>query len=384
MRRSARALFVSNGHGEIAIAARIAQDLVPEIEADHLALVGQTHERGRLREVGPRRTLPSGGLIAMANLANIARDLRAGLLAHTLAQLRFLRAAGPSYDAVIAVGDAYALFMALQTRAGKSVFVGTAKSAYVAPYGPFERRLLGAASAVFVRDQATAQALRDRGIAATSANAIVDLYEAPSPAADDARAPFDTTIAIFPGSRETAYAQAVTLCRILWRVARMRGDDTGGILSVAPGLHAPRMASALALDGWTIGPSHCRHVAFSLRRDGREAVRAWTGPLQAAFGPAALVLGQAGTANEAAAAAGKPVVAYEPGLHSSWYRKRQIGLLGAALLVTRGSEERCASEIVRLLDDPARRAAMAAAGRERMGEPGGVRRIAREIERLCV
>ncbi|MBV9272112.1 MAG: hypothetical protein JO165_13545, partial [Candidatus Eremiobacteraeota bacterium] len=84
-------LFVTNGHGEEAIAARIAQELPrDEIAADHLALVGEFGHPSVMRDVGPRRTMPSGGLIAMGNVKNIVRDVRGGLVGHTLAQLRFL------------------------------------------------------------------------------------------------------------------------------------------------------------------------------------------------------------------------------------------------------------------------------------------------------
>ena len=62
-----RALFVSNGHGEIAIAARIAGE-IRGIACDHLALVGGEHAvGGALHDVGPRKGMPSGGLIAMAS-----------------------------------------------------------------------------------------------------------------------------------------------------------------------------------------------------------------------------------------------------------------------------------------------------------------------------
>ncbi len=76
---------MSNGHGEVAIADRIAAELPSTIACDHLALVGALRagsgERGssRMREVGPRRSMPSGGLIAMGNVRNILRDLQAGL-----------------------------------------------------------------------------------------------------------------------------------------------------------------------------------------------------------------------------------------------------------------------------------------------------------------
>ncbi|MBV8333484.1 MAG: hypothetical protein JO192_12150, partial [Candidatus Eremiobacteraeota bacterium] len=159
------ALFVSNGHGEASIADRIALELyaiAPSATVDHLALVGDTTS-DRMNDVGPRRAMPSGGLIAMGNVANIARDVRSGLLGLTLAQYRFLRAARKRYDAVVAIGDVYALAMALAA-GSPTVFVGTAKSVYVAPYGPFEERILRRASATFVRDEPTARRLRERGV----------------------------------------------------------------------------------------------------------------------------------------------------------------------------------------------------------------------------
>jgi len=137
-----RALFVSNGHGEIAIAARIAGE-TRGVTCDHLALVGGAHgSGGTLHDVGPRKGMPSGGLIAMGNVRNIARDVSSGLIAHTLAQLKFLRSSRGAYDAAVAVGDVFALIMTLQARARATIFVGTAKSVHHAKYGPVERRFI--------------------------------------------------------------------------------------------------------------------------------------------------------------------------------------------------------------------------------------------------
>jgi len=97
------------------------------------------------------------------------------------------------------------------------------------------------------------------------------------------------------------------------------------------------------------------------------------------------VVGQAGTANEAAAAAGVPVVAFEldRDRKTTWYRMRQHGLLGGALAVLPGDPAQAAAELRALLDDALRRTTMGALGRERMGGPGGALAIAREIgERL--
>lgn len=374
------ALFVSNGHGEVAIASRIAHEL-RGAQCDHIALVGDVRQGSILREVGPRRAMPSGGLIAMGNVRNIARDVAAGLVGHTLAQVRFMRSVRGTYDVAIAVGDVFALIMALQARARATIFVGTAKSVHHAPYGPMERRLIRAAQRVFVRDAATAQALRAHGIDAQPANVIADLYEASSQPRIDA--PFEPCIAIFPGSREAAYADAVALCGIVRELAA-RDARAGGVLSVAPGLDPARMRAALAQDGWSVRERPSEREPFSLYEGEREIVRAWRGPLGAMLASAQLVLGQAGTANEAAAAAGLPVVAYEPSSRGkrAWYRARQAGLLGGALLVVDGDVAQAARAVRELLGDAARREEMGRVGRERMGPPGGAKLIAGAIESL--
>lgn len=376
---SGRVLFVSNGHGEIAIAARIARELPPEISADHLALVGDPESSPELHDVGPRRAMPSGGLIAMGNVRNMARDIAGGLIAHTFAQLKFLYSVR-NYDVAVAVGDVFALLMAYQAKSHRTVYVGTAKSVYVAPYGPIERQIIGAASAVFVRDEPTAEHLRSAGIAAHAANVIVDLHAAAQDAGVET--PFDPQLAIFPGSREAAYDDAVRLCAIVRSLSAARAA-AGAMLSIAPSIDPLRMSEALRTAGWTIQALKNPQQPFSASFNGRELIVAWRGPLEAMLHGAALVLGQAGTANEAAAAAGIPVVAYENADNPAWYRRRQIGLLGDALLVVRGDAANAAREVAALLDDPVRRAAMDAAGKERMGPPGASKLIATEITRLC-
>lgn len=378
-----RVLFVSNGHGEIAIAERIARELPAEVRSDHLALVGalRGEEAGSvMHEAGPRRPMPSGGLIAMGNVRNIARDLAGGLLGHTLAQLRFLRSVRAAYDVAVAVGDIFALLMAQRARARATVYVGTAKSVYVAPYGPMEARAIRSAQSAFVRDDATVRSLKVRGVQARAANVIVDLYEPYRGA--DLDAGFAPYVALFPGSREPAYNDAVNLCRVVRELRRVQ-PHAGAALSVAPNLQHDRMAQALASDGWEVRAGGDNQRPFALLLDGEETVRAWRGPLGAMLENARAVLGQAGTANEAAAAWGIPIVAIENGGRRAWYRRRQIGLLGDALAIVHGPPQDAAREIAALLADPDRVARMGAAGRARMGEAGGARAVAAEIVRLC-
>ena len=352
-------LFVTNGHGEAAIAARIAQELraLAPLGTAHLALVGERLGGGAFVDVGPQRALPSGGLVAMGNVAAFARDLGAGFVGLVAHHVGFLRAARERYAAVVAVGDAYACALA-RLAGGPLVYVGTAKSVYVAPYGPGERRIIAGARRIFVRDAATAAALRAHGVAAEApGNVIVDLLAGGEHVAWSA----PVRLALLPGSRERAYADALQLAAV---VARVREGEPAldAVLSVAPNLDPAGFAPALA----------------------GGALRPWTGPLGGLLREATLALGQSGTANEAAAASGVPVVALElaGARRDAWYRRRQRGLLGEALLIVPGDEQSAAAAIGALLADPDRRARMGAAGRERMGGPGGARAIAGAIAGL--
>lgn len=383
---SSRLLFITNGHGEIAIADRIAQEvhaLDGAIAIDHFPLVGDSRS-AIMREVGPRRVMPSGGLLAMGNLRNIARDVSNGLLTLTFRQRRFLQRARGEYARVVAIGDVFALLMGLTVRAPLT-YVGTAKSVRVAPYGFFERRALRRADEIFVRDEPTAQRLREQGVDARApGNVIVDLFGEDDPRADIAAQGFVPMLAVFPGSRQSSYPDARFLLEVVRRVAQHR-PQLGAVVSIAPLLDAATFARGFRDDGWEVDEVSDARVPFTLRQNGRVVARAWNGPIGPLLARAQVVMGQAGTANEAAAAAGVPVVAFERNRDrkTTWYRMRQHGLLGEALAVLPGDLSQAAASLEALLDDAPRRAVMGARGRERMGGPGGARAIAREIvERL--
>ena len=239
-----RVLFVSNGHGEAAIADRIAREM-RELEPGsdpRPSCVGR-RERGGIDARGwpaPRdaqRRLDRDG-----QRTQPARDLRAGLLSLVAAQRRFLRSVRGSYDAAVAVGDVYCLAMARRAQT-KTIFVGTAKSVSVAPYGKFERRLLSRAQACFVRDEATVRSLREEGLSVEPcANVIVDLFaNGADPEAAAASAGFDPALALFPGSRPSAYEDAAFLLQVVAEVAAAH-RTAGAVLSVAPGLDPARFA----------------------------------------------------------------------------------------------------------------------------------------------
>src|SRR5579875_2425081 len=238
-------LFVTNGHGESAIAERIARELRGRSgeETQHFPLVGGGFGVPGFIDVGPRAELPSGGLVAMGNIRNLVRDLRAGFIPLWLRQRAFLRRSAGRHAVIVAVGDVYALAMAYCARA-PTIFVGTAKSEYAAPYiwpaTPGERLVL------------------------------------------------------LPGSREDAYANVLLLARVVRFVNRVR--PLHAVLSIAPKLDPSRMAALLAGDGWKLEPGSGEEP-FGLRdEEGSPVVKAWSGNFAALFPGATLVIGQAGTA----------------------------------------------------------------------------------------
>ncbi len=398
-----RVLYVANGHGETAIAARIASEVGRlargPVAQDLLPLVGTGAGAEPLAVVGPRRTMPSGGLVAMGNIRAFSRDLLAGFTRLLTAQIGFLAVAARCYDLVVAVGDAYALGMALTARL-PAIFVGTAKSVYVAPYGPFERTLLQRAERAFVRDVPTAELLRAQGVEAEApGNVIVDLaFEAVEPV------PAGEWLGILPGSREEAYADAIRLARVVRALGTLR-PGPGALLSVAPTIDAARLIRALVADGWVLDDTAgLPGAAFSARADTARLI-GWPGSLGTLLRASVLVIGQAGTANEQAAALGIPVVALaedsqaqrtpsrsrgEPGEspaggsggiapRSNWYRMRQGRLLGEGLRLVPAAPHKAAAAVAELLADADELARMGAAGQARMGPAGGAAVVAQAI-----
>ncbi|HXE73902.1 MAG TPA: lipid-A-disaccharide synthase-related protein [Candidatus Nitrosotenuis sp.] len=372
-------LFVSNGAGEDAIAAQVAARL-QGLKPLALPLVGQgAGYRGAAEVVGPRRDLPSGGLLPGAP-GKLVRDLAAGLLGLTLRQLFFLRRLRRSCRVFVAVGDLYPVLLAGLAGCRPLLFVGTAKSVWHHGYSWPERWALRAFCRLcLVRDEPTARDLVSKGVAAEwVGNAMMDGLEPTG--ADLGVGPDEPCLALFPGSRSQAY-QALPRMLEGYRHLVAGGTPARALVAVAPSLDLERLAASCP--GWRLVP-----------RPGveRGAVAALEGPappvmLVAGAFPDILhrslvALGQAGTANEQAAGLGLPVVAFEPGGPGrlGWYRGRQKGLLGEALEVVPDDPRAVAAALARLLADPAERARRGQIGRARLGPAGGAGRMAALIE----
>jgi uncharacterized protein (TIGR03492 family) len=177
------------------------------------------------------------------------------------------------------------------------------------------------------------------------------------------------TVVILPGSRSDADANLAPLLKVCAQVgARLH---VRFLCALAPAVDPKRVRSTASATGWNIDGNELRRdgITVTLTREFGDAIRA-----------ADVVVGLAGTANEQAAGLGKPVVTFVgPGAQvTPQFVALQQRLLGDALIVTRDEQE-AAGVVVRLLGDPAERAAHGQVGRERMGEPGGIPQIAHAI-----
>jgi uncharacterized protein (TIGR03492 family) len=382
-----RILLVSNGYGEMAIAGYIARALAasrPDAVIEHLPLVGEPAQDAWPPAVGPRAAMPSGGLVAFWNLKNIARDLRAGLGSLSLRQFAFLRRRRD--DAVVAVGDIYCVAACLLFARRPTVFVATAKSEYVAPHSALECAIAKRARVVFARDAATAHALERRGVNAMFAgNVMMDGVASESvtlPAPENA-----IRIAVLPGSRSDARENVSAAVRRLKLVAARlapRGESVQAYISQAPTVAAGELVAGVQAEGLTVERSGTSETVTARASGDNLEIALVSGALGDLLRASDIVLGQAGTGNEQAVGLGKPVVSaadVRRGRPESvgWYRMRQQRLLGDALLVLPTDDATFAAGVVALLDDSARRAMMAQAGRERMGGAGAAHAIAEAV-----
>src|SRR3989441_687953 len=364
-------LIVSNGHGEDAVGMALARRLRPSatITAFPLAGTGAAYTDVILLE--PRRALPSGGFGLRGSWRALWGDLRSGALGHWLAQRAMLRRQRGRYRLVVAIGDVYCLRMAAIAGA-PIIFIAIAKSEHNETHRALERWLIRRhARIIFARDQVTAEALHHAGLPARYVgNPLMDTI-----ALTGGRPPLDgtrPTVTILPGSRADAYANLDPLLQMCERIA---GHVAPRFLcALAPGLDLKQVKAAAATIGWVLEGEvlHRDHVAVTLTRAFGDAVQA-----------ADVVVGLAGTANEQAAGLGKPVVTFPgPGTQATpQFVRLQKRLLGDALIVVEDGTD-AAEAVVRLLGDPNERATRGNVGRQRMGEPGAVAKIAQAILEL--
>ena len=136
-------LFLSNGHGEDAIACRVIEalhDINQDISYEILPIVGEGKvfakfiKDGWLSKIGSPIFLPSGGF-SNQSFSGLVLDLKSGLLRSLWRQWTLIHNSARQGRIIVAVGDLVPLLLAWASGADY-FFIGTPKSDYTWTSGP--------------------------------------------------------------------------------------------------------------------------------------------------------------------------------------------------------------------------------------------------------
>lgn len=386
-------LFVSNGHGEDAIGAFLARtmlELAPDLELEALPIVGRgnVYEQVGIHVLGPRWSPPSGGF-TFTSLDLFLKDWQDGMRQKTRQQHWAIRNSKP--DAVMIVGDIYALWLTFSfafKEAKPRVFqyqplvsryyqdgmnardkLERSSRVTVDSFVLPERLYMKRVEKVFTRDERSAAWLRELGVphAQFLGNIMMDLL---SPELELQTMLDDRPVlALLPGTRnDYLFSLPIML-------------ETAALL--------PEFQTFAAFSGnlelptgwvWTTGKIVDNETRVAVHDSGTRVVmleRGFAALLQAA----SVVLGTSGTGNEQAVGLGKPVIGFPTTgpQYLEGFVKAQKRLLGVGLTLSKPDPEILARAVKTAHHDQAFRAQVAKAGLERMGLPGGAKRIALEV-----
>jgi uncharacterized protein (TIGR03492 family) len=391
-----RILFISNGHGEDLIAARLAKPLLRNAELEIKALpivgAGSAYSAIGIPLVMGGENMPSGGFIRNGP-RNLMMDLRAGLFELTRRQIKILKEISPEVDLAICVGDSLLTFLGGFYLKRPLVFLPTAKSDYVSSHWAIERWLMKRfCIKVFPRDAITAANLAGYGLPAEFAgNVMMDSLDFVGPDLNGVGNQW--VIGILPGSRPDAYLNMEDTSKVVVAFERLNAASAARrpvkyLVALSGGLAFAEVSRRLAFFGWSViepdaderGRGIVGYLEYS-RPEFSARLCFTQGRFADVLQASQAVIGHSGTANEQAVGLGKPVVTFV-GRGPQFTRKfvrTQKKLLGDSISVVESGPETVAKELLAILRDDARRARMAGIGRERMGEPGAVQRITAAI-----
>ncbi|MGM9998228.1 MAG: lipid-A-disaccharide synthase-related protein [Candidatus Bruticola sp.] len=382
-----RLLFVSNGAGEDSIAAQIITELPKSLPIEALPLVGEgSAYKGIAPISGPIRNMPSGGLI-QEDWRNFWKDLGNGLACLTLKQLFWLRSNRSYFNQIVAVGDLWPVILAALSGIRPITFIGTAKSDYHHPYSALEAWVLRTFKVrSIVRDEPTAESLRKKGVKAIwVGNAMMDglVPQELNFSLDDSQ---EVGLALFPGSRQATYRVLPRLLNISQMLSQRLGKKICAFIAVAPSIDTEKLAKSCPgfITEETPYPGWSKLTSVSSGATPLTRFFLVKGHLADVLKYSQVALGLAGTAHEQAAGHGIPIVAYEPGGETrlKWYRARQKGLLGEALIVCEDYDPEIIETLCQLIQNKADRERRGAIGRERLGPPGGAARMAQILTEI--
>ena len=373
--------FLSNGHGEDNIGASLAlvfRQICPDAKLFAFPTVneGKAYEGRVLDILGPREYMPSSGLL-MHNWELFKADIKAGFIPMTLKQIRSL--ANLRTDVLIVVGDAFALLLSSLVKTRYRFYVQTLVSVHHSqtkaprPNRFFMEHLSYPERALirhlvhqtYVRDELTARSLQRSGLKQVSflGNPMLDEL---SGQALDIQPPI---LGLLPGTR--AYSLAALELMLL---ALDHLENVTALVAWAFETEIPEFS------GWQAAQVRQEKGLLKSLERGSNRVEFFKGRFADILHTADLVIGTSGTANEQAAALGKPVLAFPvPPIYSQAFLDNQKRLLAEALTLVPAEASAIAETVTTLLGDEMLYQMASARGQQRMGKAGGSEAIIKDI-----
>ncbi|MCR6669837.1 hypothetical protein [Devosia ginsengisoli] len=367
-----RFLFISNGHGEDAIAAAIVAKMPKTVVVEAYPMIGAGNAyAGICPVVGPRATLASEGWRNVKG--SLRRDIITGGLGTVPPALNFLRRINGKYDRVVVVGDMVGVLACYFTGHRGLYYLDVYKTGSARLYSAAERwTIKQACKTVFCRADNLARSLEHIGVDARSAgNVMMDAiphgdYDA------QARRQRPLAVTLLPGSRAlTSESFALQVAALRALPAELRPDM---FLAVAGSISVDELArkaglkrtTMLSVESADLGELSDGDITIHMARGGA------MGNLLAVSD---LVLSQAGTATVQALGLGKPAITFvNPRDRRSRFNDEQM-LFGDARTVVAAEAPAVGAALRKLLDDDEERRRLANIGRQRIGGPGAMAAI---------
>jgi uncharacterized protein (TIGR03492 family) len=367
-----RYLFISNGHGEDAIAAAVVARMPDTISVEAYPMIGAGNAyTGICPIVGPRATLASEGWRNVKG--SLRRDLASGGLGTVPPALNFLRKIKGKYDRVVVVGDMVGVLACYLTGHRGIDYLDVYKTGAARLYsGPERWSIKQACRTVFCRADNLAHALRQVGVDARSAgNVMMDAipygdYDAA------ARRSRPRAVTLLPGSRAlTAESFALQVDALRTLPADLRPDV---FLAVAGSVSVDDLAKKAGLKRTSLlsaEPSDLGELS-----DGDLTIHMARGSAMGnLLATSDVVLSQAGTATVQSLGLGKPVITFvNPRDRRSRFTDEQA-LFGEARTVVMAEAPAIGAALRTLLTDDDERRRLANIGRQRIGGPGAMHAI---------
>jgi uncharacterized protein (TIGR03492 family) len=371
-----RLLVVSNGHGEDWIAAAMIRAFPRSWSIEAYPMIGRGGAYDSVCPVvGPRAQLPSEGWRNVKG--SFRRDVAGGGLATIPPALSFLRRVRDRYDRVMVVGDMVGVIATYLTGYRDLHYVDVYKTGAARLYSQAEIFVIKqACERVFCRAQSLADRLTARRIAATApGNVMMDTvpygeYHAAG------RREREHAVTLLPGSRKLTTESFTLQIEALRALPHKMLPDV--FVAIAGGVDIDDLARSARLERSPVLSSDAADLGELT--DGRLKVRMARGSALGNLIEASdVVMSQAGTATVQAIGLGKPVIAFiNPRDRRSRFADEQA-LFGAARVVVDADLDAVTQGLQRLLSDDAERAKLSAIGRQRIGGPGALDAIVREV-----